>query len=119
MPNMYGVPEISAPELAQWQANGEQFVWLDVREPNEHAAVSIDDERIVLVPLSQLASQQLDALPDTAREQDAEIVVMCHHGVRSAQVVAWLSQQGWTNVINMDGGIAAWASEVDPSIGTY
>lgn len=119
MPNMYGVPEVSVTELAGRQANGDQFVWLDVREPNEQAAVSIDDERICLLPMSRLASEQLDALPDVAKDQDAEIVVMCHHGIRSAQVVAWLRQQGWTNVINLDGGIAAWAKEVDPTVGTY
>lgn len=119
MPNMYGVPEVSVTELADRQVNGDQFVWLDVREPNEQAAVSIDDERIYLLPMSRLASEQLAALPDVAKDQDAEIVVMCHHGIRSAQVVAWLSQQGWTNVINLDGGIAAWASEVDPTVGTY
>ena len=119
MPNPYGVPEISVVELAERQNNQEAFLWLDVREPNEHGAVHIDDERIDLVPLSQLAAQQLDALPESANDKDADIVVMCHHGMRSAQVVAWLSQQGWTNVINLAGGIDAWAKEVDPAIGTY
>ena len=119
MPNPFGVPEISVTDLAVRRAQDDAFIWLDVREPHEHAAVGIKDERIVLAPLSQLASQQLDALPEAAKDHDAEIVVMCHHGVRSAQVVAWLSQQGWTNVINLAGGIDAWASEVDPSIGTY
>ena len=51
MPNPYGAPEISAKELEERQKAGDQFVWLDVREPNEHAAVSIDDERILLIPL--------------------------------------------------------------------
>ncbi|MEZ4554933.1 MAG: rhodanese-like domain-containing protein [Caldilineaceae bacterium] len=119
MPNPFGAPEISVNEMAQRCATDDTFVWLDVREPNEHALVSIADTRIHLLPLSRLAAERLDALPDVARVQDAPIVVMCHHGVRSAQVVAWLQQQGWTNVLNLAGGIDAWAREVDASIGVY
>ena len=128
MPNAFGAPEISVKEMAQRCVADEAFVWLDVREPNEHALVSIPDARIHLLPLSRLAAERLDALPDVARVQDAEqvldspvaaVVVMCHHGVRSAQVVAWLQQQGWTNVLNLAGGIDAWAREVDASIGVY
>lgn len=119
MPNPYGVPEISVQDLAQKCATDEAFVWLDVREPNEYALVSVADARIHLLPLSRLAAERLDALPAAARTQDAPIVVMCHHGVRSAQVVAWLQQQGWTNVLNMAGGIDAWAKEVDATIGVY
>jgi rhodanese-related sulfurtransferase len=66
-----------------------------------------------------LAAQQLAALPDAAQSKEAEIVVFCHHGMRSAQVVAWLRGQGWTNVLNMNGGIDAWARQVDPSVGLY
>ena len=119
MPNPYGAPEISVQEVEARQKAGDQFVWLDVREPNEHATVSIDDERITLTPLSRLANEQLAALPESAQPQDADIIVMCHHGNRSGQVTMWLKQQGWTNVLNMDGGIDAWAKEVDPSVGTY
>lgn len=119
MPNAFGAPEISVKEMAQRCVADEAFVWLDVREPNEHALVSIPDPRIHLLPLSRLAAERLDALPDAARAQDAPVVVMCHHGVRSAQVVAWLQQQGWTNVLNLAGGIDASAREVDASIGVY
>ena len=119
MPNAFGAPEISVKEMAQRCVADEAFVWLDVREPIEHALVSIPDARIHLLPLSRLAAERLDALPDAARAQDAPVVVMCHHGVRSAQVVAWLQQQGWTNVLNLAGGIDAWAREVDASIGVY
>jgi rhodanese-related sulfurtransferase len=51
--------------------------------------------------------------------KETEIVVMCHHGVRSAQVVSWLRQQGWTNVWNLSGGIDAYARDVDPAVGFY
>lgn len=119
MPNPYGAPEISVKQVESKRQNGEQFVWLDVRERAEIARVSIQDERIRLSPLSELADRQLAALPNEAQDQQAEIVVFCHHGMRSAQVTAWLRQQGWQKVMSMAGGVAAWAQEVDPSIGTY
>ena len=119
MANPFGAPGVDVQKLAEMQASDEAFIWLDVREPNEHALVSIDDERIILTPLSQIAAQQLNGLPEAARMQDAPIVVMCHHGNRSAQVTMWLQQQGWTNVLNMDGGIDAWARQIDPAVGTY
>lgn len=119
MPNPYGAPEISAKQVDAKRQNGEQFVWLDVREREEIALVSINDTRIQVAPLSELADRQLAALPNEAQDQQAEIVVFCHHGMRSAQVAAWLRQQGWQKVTSMTGGVAAWAHEVDPSIGTY
>ena len=119
MANPYGVPEITVQEVVNKKNNDESFIWIDVREAQEYG-VSIQDDSIVRLPLSELAARQLDALPDEiASNKEAEIIAFCHHGMRSAQVVAWLSQQGWTNVINMDGGIDAWANEIDPSIGTY
>jgi rhodanese-related sulfurtransferase len=119
MPNPYGAPEINVQEVEQKQQAGESFVWLDVREPDELGMASIDDPSIKQVPLSLLAEQRLNALPEEALDKEAEIVVFCHHGVRSAQVVAWLRQQGWTNALNMAGGIDAWAKQVDPSVGIY
>lgn len=119
MPNPFGAPEITAQEVdAKCQA-GDSFVWLDVREAEEVQTVQISDERIIVLPLSELAQKQLAALPSQAEAQDTEIIVYCHHGVRSAQVTAWLLQQGWHNVKSMAGGIDAWAHEVDPTIGTY
>ena len=71
-----------------------------------------------MAPLSELAAlRQCVAAP--ARNKEAEIVVLCHHGVRSAQVTAWLLQEGWKNVKSMAGGIAAYAEQVDPSVGAY
>ena len=63
MPNPFGVPEISVTELAGRQTDGDSFIWLDVREPNEHAVVRIEDERIELVPLSRLASEPAATAP--------------------------------------------------------
>ena len=119
MPNPYGAPEISVKDVAAKLATEESFVWLDVREPDELRTVSIDNEQVVNVPMSVLAKQQTDALPSAAQAKDAEIVVFCHHGTRSAQVVAWLRGQGWNNVVNMEGGIDNWAAQIDSSIGRY
>lgn len=119
MPNPYGAPEISVHDVARKQSAGEKFVWLDVREDEELGAACIQDDNVVHVPLSTLAEEQAAALPEPVQNQEAEIVVFCHHGMRSAQVTAWLLGQGWTNVANMDGGIDAWAREIDQSVGTY
>jgi len=119
MANPYGAPEISVQEVAQKRTAGDEFIWLDDREPEEFLAASINDETVIRLPLSEIASRQLEALPDAAQDKEAEIIVTCHHGARSAQVVMWLQQQGWTNVLNMDGGIDTWAREVDPEVGVY
>ncbi|GIV79427.1 MAG: rhodanese domain protein [Litorilinea sp.] len=119
MPNPFGVPELTVQEVAEKRRSGVPFLWLDVREPVEWTAARIDDADILTVPLSELAERQLDALPEALLDREAEIVVFCHHGVRSAQVAAWLRQQGWKRVYNMAGGIDAWAREIDPSVGSY
>ena len=119
MPNPYGVPEISPQQVAEKRAKHDDFILMDVREPHELYQANLGDG-VTLVPLSQIAQKQLEALPDTiANDKDAHIVVFCHSGRRSAQVAAWLRQHGWLNVYNMDGGIDAYARGVDASIGRY
>jgi rhodanese-related sulfurtransferase len=119
MTNPYNAPEISVQELAQRLENGEPLIILDVREPYELAAASLPEDKIILVPLSQLATQQLAVLPSEVQSKETEIAVLCHHGVRSAQVTVWLRQQGWIHVFSVAGGIDAYAREVDSSVGTY
>ena len=117
--NPYGVPGLSVQEVAQKRENGDDFILLDVREPHELLQANLGDG-VLTAPLSELARQGSEALPEeVAQNKEAEIVVMCHHGSRSAQVVAWLQQQGWTNILNMDGGIEAYAVAVDPTVGRY
>ncbi|NBC47998.1 MAG: sulfurtransferase [Gammaproteobacteria bacterium] len=84
---------------------------LDVREPWEHAICRIDGSE--LLPMRQVPSTigRLQANRPT--------VVICHHGIRSQQVARFLEQQGFGRVINLRGGIAAWASDVDPKMPTY
>lgn len=124
MPNIYGAPEISVQNLADklmdrhTDPGSEGFILLDVRELHELPRASFGDDAVV-VPLTELAARQINALPEPVRAKDAEILVVCHHGVRSAQVTAWMLQQGWTNVLSVAGGIDAYARQVDPSVGMY
>ena len=119
MPNPYGAPELSPTELKPTADGSEPFVWLDVREPWEFRKVQIRNERVQLVPLSEIAERQLDALPPAAQDKSATIVVQCHHGVRSMQVAAFLSAQGFARVANVAGGINAWSAERDPRVPAY
>ena len=119
MPNPYGAPEISVADAAAKLEAGETFRFLDVREKEEVATVSLSHDNVDYAPLSELGANGPDVLPEAAKDQDAEIIVFCHHGMRSAQVVAWLRKQGWKHVVSMAGGIDAYASEVDSSIGFY
>ena len=119
MPNPYGAPEVSVQTLAEKLAAKENFVLLDVREMHEIGTVSIEPDQLVILPLSELAHKQHAALEEKGLKKEDEVIVMCHHGVRSAQVVAWLRGNGWTDVWSLAGGIDAYAQEIDPEIGFY
>lgn len=112
-------PEITVTDLAEKLKSEEQFILLDVREPVELGYAKIDDARLEVAPISRLSQEGTEALSEAARSQDATIYVMCHHGNRSAQVTAWLAQQGWKNVFNVRGGIDQYARSVDSSVGSY
>jgi rhodanese-related sulfurtransferase len=103
-------PEISPRELKRRLDDGARPEVLDVREPWEHELGAIPGAR--LIPMDQL-QWRVDELPP-----DREIVVYCHHGLRSAAVVQWLRRQG-VSAVNLRGGIDAWALEVDPAVRRY
>ena len=86
---------------------------LDVRQPEEHAFVALPNSR--LIPLGELLARA-EEIEDW---RDEEVVVYCHHGIRSAQAVAQLKALGFTNVHNLAGGIDHWTSEVDSSLPRY
>ena len=113
------VPEISVQEVARKIATREDFTVLDVRETWELARAQLKDGRVIHAPMSQLSRRGVHALPEEVVDKEQEIVVVCHHGVRSAEVTAWLLRQGWQNVHSMAGGVDAYAAQVDPSIGKY
>jgi len=113
------VPEIDVRELARKLGSDETFVLMDVREAWELDHAMIVDDRLKVVPMSRLSQLGLGALPEEFQGKDAEILVMCHHGVRSAQATQWLLAQGWKNVFSVRGGIDDYARRIDASVGKY
>lgn len=113
------VPEIEVQELERRLRTGEGFILLDVREPWELLRARIADSRMQNAPMSRLSREGAAALPEPARDTQAAIYVLCHHGVRSAQVTNWLAAQGWKQVFSVRGGIDAYASQVDARVGSY
>ncbi|HVE79676.1 MAG TPA: molybdopterin-synthase adenylyltransferase MoeB [Gemmatimonadaceae bacterium] len=103
--------EITPRELAEKMGRGEPLLLLDVREPYEWEVARIPGAR--LMPMATVA----EVTPSLDREQ--EVVVHCHHGMRSAMVADWLRRQGFRRVSNLAGGIAAWSEEVDPAVPQY
>jgi sulfur-carrier protein adenylyltransferase/sulfurtransferase len=97
------VPELSARELADKRARGDDFDLIDVREPHEYATSRIDGAR--LIPLGTLPSN-LSALDPTR-----EIVLMCRVGGRSARAAQILQQAGFARVWSLAGGLVAWENE--------
>jgi rhodanese-related sulfurtransferase len=86
---------------------------LDVRQPDEHAFVALPNS--TLIPLGELVARA-DEIEDW---RDDEVVVYCHHGIRSGQAVAQLRAIGFTNVHNLTGGIDRWTFEIDPALPRY
>lgn len=113
------VPEIDVHELARKLKSDAAFTLLDVRELGELNQAKITDSRLQVVPMSRLAQLGIGAMPEEIHNQDVEILVLCHHGIRSAQVTKWLQAQGWTNAYNVRGGIDEFAKQVDVSVGMY
>ena len=92
----------------QWKKKG---ALLDVREPMERDFCKIEGS--IAIPMGQIP-HQLVAIP-----KEGPLYVLCHHGMRSGQVTAFLRQRGFNNAINVAGGIDAWSMEVDPQIPKY
>ena len=92
---------------------GEHFVFIDCREQNEYDLVKIDGT--TLIPMSQIPGR----VAELEQHKDSDIVVHCHHGGRSLNVVMWLKDRGFQNPLSMAGGIDLWAQEIDPSLPRY
>lgn len=103
--------EISVAELAQKHAAGEDFVLLDVREPDELAIASIP--WAVAMPMGQVP-ERMNELP-----QDKPIAVLCRSGARSGRVTAFLNENGFPQAVNVAGGILDWGRTIDPSVPQY
>jgi rhodanese-related sulfurtransferase len=96
-------------------ADAPPVVFLDVREPWEiaTAAISASGARVVCMPMREVPSRLVELDPAQP------VVCICHHGARSAQVVAFLERAGFASVYNLAGGIDAWSQDVDPSVARY
>jgi rhodanese-related sulfurtransferase len=99
--------------LAEWLQEGAEDapLLLDVREPWEFAICRIEGSQ--LLPMGQIVASlgRLDPRRET--------VVICHHGIRSQQVARYLEHQGFQHIVNLSGGVDAWARRVDPTMPTY
>ena len=113
--SVIGLPwEITPRDVKQRLDAGERLHLIDVREPGEHQLTRIDGAELVPMRSVPAVLQQLEALSD-----EAPLIVFCHHGVRSMQVVNWLREQGLAACQSMAGGIDRWSLEIDPSIPRY
>ncbi|BDC53131.1 rhodanese domain protein [Bryobacterales bacterium F-183] len=106
--------EITVAELQAKLAAGEAVHLVDVREPMEHATAAIDGAE--LIPMNTVP-QRLAHLED--RAESGQLVVFCHHGMRSLMVINWLREQGIPNCVSLAGGIDRWSIEADPKVPRY
>jgi rhodanese-related sulfurtransferase len=105
------LPEITPAQLKERLTNKEPLQLIDVREPQEWEICNLGGE---LIPLAELPKRAADL--DKAKTT----VLICHHGFRSAQALLFLQQRhGFTNLLNLKGGVHAWAQEVDPAFPVY
>ena len=107
------IPQLPSAQLRQWLDDPSRSapLILDVREAWEYGICSI--------PGSQ--SLPMQEIPERSAElpRDVDIVVVCHHGMRSLQVANYLAQAGFERVYSLNGGIAAWAEHIDPAMPRY
>ena len=105
--------EVSVPEVKGLLDAGDDFLFIDCREPDEHAIAAIEGAQ--LLPMSTLAER----ISELAGNEDRRVVIHCHKGGRSLRVANWLRQQGFARAQSMAGGIDQWATDVEPGMARY
>lgn len=108
---MQEISTLSVQELKQWQEEQKSFTLLDVRNQDE-----VD---YVKLPNSQHIPMSLIPIRHNEISDDKPLVIYCHHGVRSYNVAHYLAQAGFEDIYNLQGGIDAWAIEIDPEMKRY
>lgn len=103
--------EVEPLVVKQWLNDGRKFTFIDVREPHEYQIARIEGAQ--LVPLGEVPKRLGEF------DKNAEIVVHCKSGMRSAKAQKAMQEAGFTNVLNMKGGILAWSDKVDPKVPKY
>lgn len=106
---------ISVQELADWLADSTRPapVLLDVREPWEYQICHLNDA--LLMPMRSIS----DHVGQLSAHEESSVVCICHHGARSLQVAAFLERNGFSQVLNLTGGMHAWAQQIDGAMPTY
>ncbi len=106
--------EIAPAEVKRRLDSGSKLYLIDCREPFERAQATIHGSELVPMRSVPAALAQLQL-----RAAEAPLVVFCHHGVRSLNVVSWLRQQGLENCQSLSGGIDQWSVQIDPQVPRY
>jgi rhodanese-related sulfurtransferase len=109
--DLYANMEVAPREVKDMLGRGEKILFVDVREPWEYQTSHIEGS--VLIPLREIPTN----LPRL--EAAEEVVLFCHHGMRSMDAAAWLRSQGVQGARSMAGGIDRWATEIDPNTPRY
>ena len=110
------IPQVRPSDWNDWlQAQGARPLVLDVREPWEVQTASVAEGEfdLVAIPMNEIPGR-LAELPE-----DRPIACLCHHGMRSQNVAAFLARQGYVDVANIAGGIEAWSRDHDPAVPLY
>jgi adenylyltransferase/sulfurtransferase len=109
--DIYAELETTPKDVKARMDHGDSFLLVDVREPNEFAICRIEGAK--LIPLREVPANlaQIEAAED--------VVVYCHHGMRSLDAAAWLRSQGVAGVKSMSGGIERWSAEIDAGVPRY
>lgn len=113
---MQQIPAQDVPvRLGAQQAEGRRPVLLDVREPWEVATAraTVAAGTLLCIPMNDVPARLAELDPTEP------VWVLCHHGMRSAQVAHFLERRGFAEVYNVAGGIEAWSREVDPQVPRY
>tara|TARA_B100001250_G_scaffold341236_1_gene309160 strand:+ start:235 stop:567 length:333 start_codon:yes stop_codon:yes gene_type:complete len=105
------VRAISPNDAAEWLASDEPPQFIDVRTPGEYELAHVDGAQ--LLPMDQLMTWVHTLDPDRP------VLVLCHHGIRSMRVALYLASQGFTDAVNLAGGIERWSKEVDARVPRY
>jgi rhodanese-related sulfurtransferase len=106
--------ETTPQDVQRRLAAGEKLILIDVREPAEFQLARIQDAELIPMRTVPAQLQRLEAIAD-----EATLIVYCHHGVRSLNVVNWLREQGVSGCQSMAGGIDRWSLQIDPSVPRY
>jgi rhodanese-related sulfurtransferase len=106
--------EITPQEVKRRLEQGDRLALIDVREPPEFQAARIVGAELIPMRSVPAEFQRLEATAD-----DCTLIIFCHHGVRSLNVVSWLREQGLDCCQSMAGGIDRWSLEIDSSVPRY